>query len=248
MIGAGQLLQPLHNLMRDTLFDGPFMHMDETVVQVLKEKGRQPTSNSYMWVQTGGPPGKPVVIYDYDPSRSAEVPLRLLQGYQGYLMTDGYDGYNKLAQTDGIERLVCWAHVRRRFVEAARVQPKGKKGRADEAVALIGKLYGIEREHKASTIDARFLARQQFSLPALAELHAWLEKTLPTVTPKSALGTALSYMRDYWSMLTRYTERGDLPIDNNRCHAASGMTAVMPTPELCRVMSAGGHGSASYDF
>jgi len=220
VIGASQLLQPLHNLMRDTLFDGPFIHMDETVVQVLKEKGRQPTSNSYMWVQTGGPPGKPVVIYDYDPSRSSLVPLRLLQGYQGYLMTDGYDGYNKLAQTDGIERLVCWAHVRRRFVEAARVQPKGKKGRADEAVALIGKLYGIEREHKASTIDARFLARQQFGLPALAELHAWLEKTLPAVTPKSALGTALSYMRDYWSMLTRYTERGDLPIDNNRCENA----------------------------
>ena len=206
--------------MRDTLFDGPFMHLDETVVQVLKEKGRQPTSNSYMWVQTGGPPGRPVVIYDYDPSRSSEVPLRLLAGYQGYVMTDGYDGYNKLAQTVGIERLVCWAHVRRRFVEAARVQPKGRQGRADEAVALIGKLYGIEREHKASSIDARFLARQQHSLPVLAELHAWLEKTLPAVIPKSALGTALSYLRDYWSMLTRYTEQGCLPIDNNPCENA----------------------------
>ena len=220
VIGASQLLQPLHNLMRDTLFDGPFMHMDETVVQVLKEKGKQPTSNSYMWVQSGGPPGKPVVIYDYDPSRSSEVPVRLLQGYQGYLMTDGYDGYNKLAKTDGIERLVCWAHVRRRFVEATRVQPKGKQGRADEAVALIGKLYGIEREHKDATDAARYQARQQHSLSALDELHAWLEKTLPAVTPKSALGTALSYMRDYWSMLTRYTERGDLPIDNNRCENA----------------------------
>ncbi len=220
VIGASHLLQPLHNLMRDALFDGPFMHMDETVVQVLKEKGRQPTSNSYMWVQTGGPPGKLVVIYDYDPSRSSDVPVRLLQGYQGYLMTDGYDGYNKLARTEGIERLVCWAHVRRRFVEATRVQPKGKKGRADEAVALIGKLYGIEREYKDATDDVRFLARQQFSLPILSELHAWLEKTLPAVTPKSALGTALSYMYDYWSMLTRYTERGDLPIDNNRCENA----------------------------
>ena len=220
VIGTSLMLQPLHNLMRDTLFDGPFMHMDETVVQVLKEKGKQPTSNSYMWVQTGGPPGKPVVIYDYEPSRSSVVPLRLLQGYQGYLMTDGYDGYNQVAQTDGIERLVCWAHVRRRFVEAVRVQPKGKQGRADEAVALIGKLYGIEREHKDATVAVRYQARQQHSLPALAELHAWLEKTLPAVTPKSALGTALSYMRDYWSMLTRYTERGDLPIDNNPCENA----------------------------
>ena len=244
VIGAGELLQPLHNLMRDTLFDGPFMHIDETVVQVLKEKGKQPTSNSYMWVQTGGPPGKPVVIYDYDPSRSSEVPLRLLQGYQGYLMTDGYDGYNKLAQTEGIERLVCWAHVRRRFVEAARVQPKGKKGHADEAVALIGKLYGIEREHKDGTDAARYQARQQHSLPALAELHAWLEKTLPAVTPKSALGAALSYMRDYWSMLTRYTERGDLPIDNNRCENAIRPFVIGRKAWLFSDTPAGAHASA----
>lgn len=244
VIGSSHLLQPLHNLMRDTLFDGPYMHLDETVVQVLKEKGRQPTSNSYMWVQTGGPPGKPVVIYDYDPSRSSEVPLRLLQGYQGYVMTDGYDGYNKLAQTEGIERLVCWAHVRRRFVEATRVQPKGKKGRADEAVAQIGKLYGIEREHKASTLDARYQARQQHSLPVLAELHAWLEKTLPTVTPKSALGTALSYMRDYWSMLTRYTERGDLPIDNNPCENAIRPFVIGRKAWLFSDTPAGAHASA----
>ncbi len=63
VIGAGSLLQPLHNLMRDTLFDGPFIHMDETVVQVLKEKDKSPTSNSYMWVCVGGPPDKPVSIY-----------------------------------------------------------------------------------------------------------------------------------------------------------------------------------------
>jgi transposase len=220
VIAVSQMLQPLHNLMRDALFDGKFIHMDETVVQVLKEKGKSPTSNSYMWVQSGGPPERPVVIYDYDPSRSSEVPARLLLGYQGYLMTDGYDGYNKLAKTKGIERLVCWAHVRRRFVDAVRVQPKGRRGRADEAVALIGKLYGIEREHKESTDDERYLARQAFSVPVLAELQAWMEKALPEVTPKSALGTALSYMRDYWSMLTRYTERGDLPIDNNRCENA----------------------------
>jgi transposase len=220
VIGAGRLLQPLHNLLRDTLTDGPFLHVDETVVQVLKEDGKTPTSTSYMWVQTGGPPDKPVVLYDYDPSRSGQVPVRLLEGYQGYLMTDGYDGYNALAETDGIEHLACWAHVRRRFVDATRVQPKGKRGHADEAVALIGKLYSIERDHKDAGDEVRFLARQQHSVPALAALHAWLEKTLPGVTPKSALGTALAYLRKYWSRLIRYTERGDLPIDNNRCENA----------------------------
>jgi transposase len=216
VISAANLLQPLHNLMRDTLFDGPFMHMDETVVQVLKEKDKSPTSNSYMWVQAGGPPDKPVVIYDYDSSRSGAVPTRLLLGYQGYLMTDGYEGYNALARTEGIEHLVCWAHVRRKFVEATRVQPKGKKGRADEAVALIGKLYGIEKDYKDANDLERFAARQQRSLPVLTELREWLDKTRPAVVPGSALGRALSYMHDYWAKLIRYVERGDLPIDNNR--------------------------------
>lgn len=220
VIGASGALQPLHNLMRDALLDAPFIHMDETVVQVLKEKGKSPTSQSYMWVQTGGPPGKPVVIYDYDPSRSGEVPARLLTGYQGYLMTDGYEGYNKLAKTEGIEHLVCWAHVRRKFVEAVKVQPKGTHGHADQAVAMIGKLYGIEREHKDSTDEERYAARQEKSIPMLNELHAWMEKLLPMVPPKGALGTALSYMRDYWGKLVRYPERGDLPIDNNRCENA----------------------------
>ena len=220
VIGASGVLQPLHNLMRDVLLDAPFIHMDETVVQVLKEKNKSPTSNSYMWVQTGGPPGKSVVIYDYDPSRSGEVPARLLLGYQGYLMTDGYEGYNKLAKTEGIWHLICWAHVRRKFVEAVKVQPKGIHGHADQAVAMIGKLYAIEREHKDSPIEVRFAARQEQSNPVLNELHEWMEMMLPKVPPKSALGGALAYMRNYWGKLIRYTERGDLPIDNNRCENA----------------------------
>ncbi len=111
---------------------------------------------------------------------------------------------------------MCWAHVRRKFVEATRVQPKGKKGRADEAVALIEKLYGIERDYKDANDLERFAARQQRSLPVLTELREWLNKTQPTVVPGSALGRALSYMHDYWTKLIRYVERGDLPIDNNR--------------------------------
>ena len=106
--------------------------------------------------------------------------------------------------------------MRRRFVDAVRVQPKGKRGKADEAVALIGKLYGIEREFKDASIEDRLSARQSRSAAVLTELQVWLQKTQPLVTPKSALGTALAYMGDLWSRLTVYTERGDLPIDNNR--------------------------------
>lgn len=244
VIGSAGVLQPLHNLMRDVLLDGSLIHMDETVVQVLKERDKSPTSNSYMWVQTGGPPDKPVVLYDYDPSRSASVPTALLEGFKGYLMTDGYDGYNEVARTDGIERLACWAHVRRRFVEAVRVQPKGKRGKADEAVSLIGKLYRIEREYKDATPEDRYLARQGSSVAVLVELHAWMLKNTPMVTPKSALGTALAYMGHLWPQLTRYTERGDLPIDNNRCENAIRPFVIGRKAWLFSDTTAGAHASA----
>ena len=148
------------------------MHSDETVVQVLKEAGKAPTSNSYMWVQTGGPPRRSVV-FDYDASRGGQVPVRLLHDYRGYVITDGYSGYNEVMRTDGIEQLICWAHMRLRFVEAVKVQPKGKRGLADEAVAIIGKLYGIERDHQDADDAARLLARQTHSVPALAALRTW---------------------------------------------------------------------------
>ena len=244
VIGAAGVLQPLHNLIRDELFNASVIHMDETVVQVLKERDRPASSQSYMWVQTGGPPERPVVVFDYDPSRSGAVPVRLLEGYQGYLMTDGYDGYNALAKAEGIEHLACLAHSRRRFVEATRVQPKGKRGRADEAIELIGRLYGIEREYKAATDDERHLARQTRSVPILAELRAWLDATLPTVPPKTALGEALAYLHKYWSRLVRYTERGDLPIDNNRCENSIRPFAVGRRRWMFCDTPAGAHASA----
>ena len=244
VISEARLLQPLHNLLRDTLFDSAFLHMDETVVQVLKEDGKAPMSTSYMWVQTGGPPGRPVVLYDYDQSRSSAVPVRLLEGYQGYLMTDGYDGYNALIRAGGIRHMACWAHARRRFVDAVRVQPKGVRGRADEAVSLIGTLYAIERTHKVATDSVRLLARQQHSVPALAALHDWLQRTLPGVTPKSALGTALAILQKYWQGLTRYTELADLPIDNNRCENAIRPFVLGRKAWLFSDTPAGAHSSA----
>jgi transposase len=244
VIGASRVIQPLQNLMRDLLLDSRCIHVDETVVQVLKEPNRKATSQSYMWVQTGGPPDKSVVIYDYDPSRSSEVPVRLLHDYRGYMMTDGYTAYNKLSRTDGITRLACWAHVRRRFVDAVKVQPKGKRGRADAAVAMIAKLYKVESDHKDASDEARLLARQEISLPVLKELRAWMEKTRPVVTPTGALGKALAYMDKYWSMLTIYTERGDLPIDNNRCENAIRPFVVGRKGWLFSDTPAGAHASA----
>lgn len=212
--------QPLLNLMRDRLLESPVIHCDETRVQVLKEPDRDPTCQSWMWVQASGPPERPVILFDYTTSRAQEVPLRLLAGYRGYLMTDDYAGYNAVGAQPGVERLACMAHARRKFVDAQKVQPKGKTGRADVALTMINKLYGIERDLKDVTDDQRFAGRQARSLPVLTQLKSWLEKTLPQVTAQSALGKAVHYLSNNWSRLERYIETGFLPIDNNAAERA----------------------------
>lgn len=120
VIQCGEHFQPLLNLMRDSLLASRVIHCDETRVQVLKEPDREPSSQSWMWVQTGGPPDKPVILFDYSTSRAQEVPTRLLDGYRGYVMTDDYAGYNALGAQAGVERLGCWAHARRRYHLAKR--------------------------------------------------------------------------------------------------------------------------------
>ncbi|WP_198264907.1 IS66 family transposase [sulfur-oxidizing endosymbiont of Gigantopelta aegis] len=84
--------QPLINLMREHQLSGDIIQMDETVLKVLKEPGLSAHSNKYMWVSRGGPPGQPSVLFEYDPSRKKEVPLRLLDGFSGYLQTEHFSG------------------------------------------------------------------------------------------------------------------------------------------------------------
>lgn len=243
-IGTGKLFQPLHNLARDTLYDGAFVHIDETEVQVLKEAGREASAKSYMWVQAGGPPDRPVILYDYEARRNSEVPLRLLADYRGYVMSDGYKGYNELAGKPGIEHLVCMAHARRHFVDAARVQAKGKRGRADEAIELIKGLYQIEREIQGLSDEDRHSVRQDRSKAQLDMLKAWLDKALPAVPPHNALGQALQYLAKYWPKLIRYIERGDLPIDNNRVERAIRPFVIGRRSWLFSDTPAGAHASA----
>jgi hypothetical protein len=187
-IQCGEHLQPLLNLMRDRLLESPVIHCDETRVQVLNEPDRDPTSQSWMWVQASGPPDRKVVLFDYTSSREQEVPLRLLESCRGYVMTDDYAGYNALALQPGVERLACMAHARRKFVDAQKVQPKGKTGRADMALTMINKLYGVERDLKDVSDEQRFIGRREKSIPILAQLKGWLDKTQPQVTPQSLPG------------------------------------------------------------
>lgn len=236
---------PLINLLRDQLLAHDVLHMDETPLQVLKETGKTAQSQSYMWVQSGGPPGQRVVLFDYDASRSGAVPKALLGDYGGHLMTDGYEGYNAVVTQNGITHLACWAHARRKFIEVQRAQPKGKTDQADVALGLIGKLYGVERDLKeVGNIAQRTLERKTRSVPVLNELREWLDKRKSGVPPKSKLGEALAYLDKYWPKLVRYVERGDLPIDNNRAENAIRPFVIGRKNWLFSDTPAGAHASA----
>ncbi len=216
MIKSGRLIQPLINLMRDQMLEYDIIQMDETPVQVLKEPNKRAQSKSYIWLQRGGPPARPVILYDYDPGRSAQVPKRLLDGFKGYLQTDGYDGYNAVVAANGLIHLGCMAHARRRFSDAVKAQGKNKKcGQAHRGLLLIRKLYRIERQARKLTVQERYACRQKHSKLILAEIRKWLNDVLPQVAPSSATGQALSYLHNEWAMLIRYLGDGRLEIDNN---------------------------------
>lgn len=217
MLRLGERVQPLINLLRERVLEYAIVQMDETPIQVLKEPGKPATSKSYMWVQKGGPPEEPIVLYEYDPSRSQKVPERLLAGFKGDLQTDGDEGYDAVAAQPGIVQLGCWAHARRKFDEAIKTLGKGKPrpGKATTGLAFIQKLYRIEKAIKDDSPEARYRIRQEKAKPLLGEIRTWLDRSLPHVPPQSAVGKALHYLHTQWDKLIRYCEDGRLNIDNN---------------------------------
>jgi len=208
--------QPLVHVLREHQHAGPLVQIDETRIQVLKEHGYLPTGHKYMWVTVGGPPGNPVVLFHYDPSRSHEVPLHLLDGYEGYLQSDGYSGYDKVSALLNLKQVGCWDHCRRKFKEAQTAQPKTQQGRtkADIALIKIGKLYAIEREIKDLPADKKRAERHQRSLPVLNDLKRWMAKNMGKAPKDALISTALVYMNNQWQKLVRYCEDGNLPISN----------------------------------
>jgi transposase len=244
VIGTAQALQPLANLLRDAVLGADLIHMDETPVQVLKEPGRAASAKSYMWVQRGGPPGRPVLLFDYDPSRSGQVPLRLLAGWHGYLMTDGWEAYAAVVAQQGLTHLGCWVHARRYFVDAAKVLPPGQSGHARKALDYIARLYAIEKAHRASAPAARWAARHAHSRAVLEELRQWLDSVRPTVPPSTQLGQALHYLHHQWPRLVRCLERGDLPLDNNPAENAIRPFVIGRKAWLFADTPAGAHASA----
>jgi transposase len=216
-------LRPLMELLHLEIRSGPLINIDETKVQVLSEPGRDNTSLSYMWVFRGGEPERPTLIYKYHPTRSGDIPQEYLNGYKGYIQTDGYTGYDALGQKPEITHVGCWAHARRRFVaavsarERSKRKGKGKKGYCDVALDYIRRLYVIEKRAGGQnfTIEKRYRIRQEEAKPILKEFKTWLDNMVGKVPPKSLSGKAIDYTMSQWEKLEKYIEDGLLPIDNN---------------------------------
>ena len=168
---CGLILQPLINLIHEKILEQKYLHMDETVVQVLNEPNRAAESQSYMWVLRSTLPTCAAVLFQYEPTRNGSVPSLLLHDFDGALMADGYSGYNAVCNKNNIMRLGCsatapcvalppesiqsWAHARRKSIETQKIQPKGKTGKADQGLAFIQSLYRIEQTLKTQQPPAK---------------------------------------------------------------------------------------------
>ena len=195
--------------------------------------------------KSGSVTDQPIILFHYDPTRSQQVPIDLLDTAVNTLMVDGYEWYQKACDDYQIKRLGCWAHARRKFMDAKKIQPKGKTGKADQALAWIQKLYLIEKQIKDDPPDQRYHIRQQQAQPIINQIKTWLDKSLLHVPPKTALGKALHYLHNQWDRLTGYLDDGAYPIDNNLAENAIRPFAVGRKNWLFAHSQAGARASAN---
>jgi len=211
LIEVAERLMPLYNLLQDLLLSQDYLGMDETTVQVLKEEGKKATSKSYMWVRyaTGA---NPIVLYDYAPSRSGQVPLELLEGFKGHLQVDGYDGYSQVCEQNKLTRLGCMDHARRKFVEAFKTS--GSKDIGKRGLTYFKLLYKIEEDIEGRSREEKYRIRQEKSKSVLEEMKGWVDEKKVKVPPKSVGGKALGYFINEYPYLVGFLEDGRFNISN----------------------------------
>lgn len=220
-LSLAEKLEPLIQALKQEIRSGPLIHMDETTFQVLKEKDRSPSSKSYMWVMRTGASEHPGVCFHYSPTRSSKEAHRILHGYRGVVLTDGYSGYSFIKADPHMKHAGCWAHCRRNFTDIVKALKTTdiSHGPAEEALAWIRSLYRIEKEIKDHvpllTPEQIKEIRKDKSAPLLFEFNQWLMCRASETNPKGLLGKAISYAINHWESLTLYLDHGEVPIDNN---------------------------------
>lgn len=218
---GAELLQPIVRQMKAELLAGDYLQVDETPVRVLDPDIKGKSATGYLWV--AGRPGADV-IFEFHPGRGKEYALALLGDFAGYLQRDGYGVYGSIARGDpGIIPSGCWAHARRRFVEAVKDEPE----HARWFVLEIRKLYQIEAHARAEafTPEQRHHLRQQLAVPIMAAIKQGLDQW-PQVLTNSPMTKAVRYALGEWDALQTYLRDGRLEIDNNLTENAIRPSAV----------------------
>jgi hypothetical protein len=206
---------PLYDLLKTHLLASPVNHADETVLQVLKEDGKTPQSQSRMWVYATGNTGKPpVVLFEYQPTRSGKHAKEFLAGFSGYLVTDGYIGYNSVPD---VTHCGCWQHVRSKWADAI-PKTKDKESPALRGFEFCEKLFALERLFADMTPEERLRERKKRSKLVLEAYFAWVESLNPLAGSK--LGQAVIYSRNQRGPLSSFLLDGRIEISNNRAENA----------------------------
>jgi transposase len=217
MLKGGEILEPIFDCMHEKLLSLDVAHADETTLQVLHEDGRKAESKSYMWLYRSGRDGPPIVLFEYRPTRNGNHPKQFLKGFAGRLHADGYSGYNDIKE---VTLVGCWAHARRKFVDALNVIPQAQrsdpKHLANIALRYISRLYDIEEELRYASPEHRKTVRSERSAAILDEFKVWLDRESALILPKHVVGEAFTYCKNQWPKLIEFLNDGRLEIDNNR--------------------------------
>ena len=207
-------LMPLIELLHKKLLEEKYIHADETRIQVMNEKDRKNTTDSFMWVYgTYKDSGMPIRIFEYHPTRNGDHAREFLNGFHGYLISDAYQGYEKV---DDITRCYCWSHLRRYFVDALPAdvsQPEATL--PSQAIRYCKKLFKIEDEIENLTPNEKKKQRQECSKPVLDAFWLWISENKDNCLPKSKLAKAFGYALNQKEGLMNYLKDGNIPISNN---------------------------------
>ena len=207
---TADLFRPLYDLQRELVLQSSVMWTDDTPITVLG--GREGSFQGHFWTYIGDRE-HPYSVYDFTTNHSRDGPARFLRDYSGYLHADAYTGYDGifLAPGSGIIEVACWAHARRRFFDAVRSNPR----ESHQVLEWIRQLYDIEDRAHDWSVDACRELRAGEANPVLDKIEAYLAELASKALPKSSLYKGVSYARNQWEALRRYTEDGRLRIDNN---------------------------------
>jgi transposase len=211
-------LEPLMDLIETQIREGPLINMDETPVKVLRMPHTGKEGQGYMWLARGGTKNRKAVRYRFAPGRGSQHAKAILGNFRGYLQTDAFSAYDVVAQDSQIIQVGCWAHARRKFMDAEKAAPSNH---TKDALGRIRKLYELEktcREHakKQGLTDEEFHEyRRSVLVPFLEALKDWMDATAAATLPSGATGKAFAYTAGQWDKLERYLEHPWMTPDNN---------------------------------